>query len=47
MSLRLGMVAGEVSGDLLAGLLLEGMRKRWPDLSAWGIGGHVNRKSVV
>ena len=41
MSLRLGMVAGEVSGDLLAGLLLEGMRKRWPDLSAWGIGGHV------
>jgi len=41
MSLRLGMVAGEVSGDLLAGLLLEGMRKRWPDLSAWGIGGPV------
>jgi lipid-A-disaccharide synthase len=41
MSLRLGMVAGEVSGDLLAGLLLEGMRKRWPDLSASGIGGPV------
>lgn len=41
MSLRLGMVAGEVSGDLLAGLLLEGVRKRWPDLSAWGIGGRV------
>jgi lipid-A-disaccharide synthase len=41
MSLRVGMVAGEVSGDLLAGLLLEGMRKRWPDLSAWGIGGPV------
>jgi len=41
MSLRVGMVAGEVSGDLLAGLLIEGMRKRWPDLSAWGIGGHV------
>ena len=41
MSLRLGMVAGEVSGDLLAGLLIEGMRKRWPDLAAWGIGGPV------
>lgn len=34
-----GMVAGEASGDLLAGLLLAGMRERWPDLSAQGIGG--------
>lgn len=33
------MVAGEASGDLLAGLLLEGMRVRWPDLQAGGIGG--------
>ena len=33
------MVAGEASGDLLAGLLLEGMRARWPDLRAGGIGG--------
>jgi lipid-A-disaccharide synthase len=33
------MVAGEASGDLLAGLLLDGLRKRWPDLSAAGIGG--------
>ena len=41
MSLRVGMVAGEVSGDLLAGLLLEGMQRRWPDLTAWGIGGPV------
>ena len=41
MTLRVGMVAGEVSGDLLAGLLLEGMRRRWPDLAAWGIGGPV------
>ena len=36
---RLGMVAGETSGDLLAGLLLEGLRARWPTLSAHGIGG--------
>lgn len=33
------MVAGETSGDLLAGLLLQAMRKRWPDLMAAGIGG--------
>lgn len=33
------MVAGETSGDLLAGLLLDGMRSRWPDLAAGGIGG--------
>ena len=33
------MVAGEASGDLLAGLLLEGLRARWPRLTAEGIGG--------
>jgi lipid-A-disaccharide synthase len=33
------MVAGEPSGDLLAGLLLDGMHSRWPGLSAHGIGG--------
>lgn len=33
------MVAGEASGDLLAGLLLDGMRARWPSLRAGGIGG--------
>ena len=37
--LRLGMVAGEASGDLLGGLLLQGLRGRWPDLQAAGIGG--------
>src|SRR5690606_25538620 len=37
--LRAGMVAGEASGDLLAGLLLQGMRQRWPQLQAQGIGG--------
>jgi lipid-A-disaccharide synthase len=36
---RLSMVAGETSGDLLAGLLLDGLQKRWPSLSAQGIGG--------
>lgn len=33
------MVAGETSGDLLAGLLLEGLVRRWPDLKTDGIGG--------
>jgi lipid-A-disaccharide synthase len=33
------MVAGEASGDLLAGLLLDGLKARWPALRAAGIGG--------
>ncbi|MCX8517061.1 MAG: lipid-A-disaccharide synthase, partial [Rhodoferax sp.] len=33
------MVAGEVSGDLLAGLLLGGMQQRWPHVHSYGIGG--------
>jgi lipid-A-disaccharide synthase len=33
------MVAGETSGDLLAGLLLSGLKQRWPGLQAMGIGG--------
>jgi lipid-A-disaccharide synthase len=33
------MVAGEASGDLLAGLLLGGLKARWPLLTAQGIGG--------
>ena len=33
------MVAGETSGDLLAGLLLDGLKTRWPDLQSFGIGG--------
>jgi lipid-A-disaccharide synthase len=33
------MVAGETSGDLLASLLLEGLKNRWPDLQSFGIGG--------
>jgi lipid-A-disaccharide synthase len=33
------MVAGETSGDLLAGLLLNGLKARWPGLQSGGIGG--------
>ena len=33
------MVAGETSGDLLAGLLLDGLQGLWPDLRSQGIGG--------
>ena len=33
------MVAGEASGDLLAALLLDGMKARWPRLQSSGIGG--------
>ena len=36
---RIAMVAGEASGDLLASLLLSGMRGVWPHLQAFGIGG--------
>jgi len=37
--LRVSMVAAERSGDMLAALLLQGMRKTWPLLRASGIGG--------
>jgi lipid-A-disaccharide synthase len=36
---HIAMVAGEASGDLLAGLMLGGLRARWPQLQAAGIGG--------
>lgn len=36
---RIALVAGETSGDLLAGALLAGMRTRWPEMKAFGIGG--------
>ena len=36
---HVAMVAGETSGDLLAGLLLGAMRQRWPGMKAAGIGG--------
>lgn len=37
--MKLALVAGEVSGDLLAGLLLGGVRQRWPQARLAGIGG--------
>ena len=33
------MVAGEASGDMLAGMLLAALRSRWPSLTSTGIGG--------
>lgn len=36
---QIAMVAGEASGDLLAGLMLGGLRARWPTLTSVGIGG--------
>ncbi|WP_447775493.1 lipid-A-disaccharide synthase [Variovorax boronicumulans] len=36
---RFALVAGEASGDLLAGLLLDGLEARWPALQTAGIGG--------
>ncbi len=38
-ALRVALVAGEASGDLLGGLLLDGLRQRWPSVEAFGIGG--------
>jgi lipid-A-disaccharide synthase len=36
---RFAMVAGETSGDLLGGMLLGGLKARWPQLQSAGIGG--------
>jgi lipid-A-disaccharide synthase len=39
------MVAGETSGDLLAGLLMDGLKARMPGLQTGGIGGaHMTRR---
>jgi lipid-A-disaccharide synthase len=38
-NLRVCMVAAERSGDMLAALLLKGMRSHWAGLNAFGIGG--------
>lgn len=35
----MAMVAGESSGDLLAGLMLEGVQHQWPHAHLYGIGG--------
>jgi lipid-A-disaccharide synthase len=36
---QFALVAGEASGDLLAGLMLDGLQARWPGMKASGIGG--------
>ena len=38
-ALRVAMVAGEASGDLLGALLLDGIQQHWPQVQAYGIGG--------
>ena len=38
-ALSFAMVAGEASGDLLAGLLIQGLLGRWPQARGVGIGG--------
>ena len=38
-ALRVAMVAGEASGDLLGALLLDGIEQHWPQVQAYGIGG--------
>ena len=44
----MAMVAGEASGDLLAGLLLDGLKTRWPSLQSFGIGGpHMGKRGFV
>lgn len=40
---RLGLAAGELSGDLLASSVLSGLRERLPGLTAGGIGGDYMR----
>jgi lipid-A-disaccharide synthase len=37
--MRIALVAGETSGDLLGGLLLDGLKARWPQAQFFGIGG--------
>ena len=45
-ALRVAMVAGEPSGDLLGGLLLDGLKQHWPKVEAFGIGGpQLQRRS--
>lgn len=36
---QFSLVAGEASGDLLAGLLIDGLKQKWPQMKTSGIGG--------
>jgi lipid-A-disaccharide synthase len=42
--MRIALVAGEASGDLLGGLLLDGLKARWPSAEFMGIGGAQMQK---
>jgi lipid-A-disaccharide synthase len=45
--MRIALVAGEASGDLLGGLLLDGLKERWPDAQFVGIGGaHMQKRGM-
>ena len=45
---KIALVAGEASGDLLAGLLLGSLKARWPALQSHGIGGpHMARHGFM
>ena len=47
MSLRIGMVAGEPSGDLLAGRIIEGLHAQAPEARVQGIGGpHMQARGL-
>jgi lipid-A-disaccharide synthase len=43
-AMRVGMVAGEASGDLLAAALIAALRGRWPGMQAEGVGGHAMQR---
>ncbi len=42
--MKVALVAGEASGDLLAGLLLDGLKIKWSELHSFGIGGSRMRQ---
>lgn len=42
--LRVAMVAGEASGDMLGAMLLGGLKERWQTVESYGIGGAAMQK---